>query len=123
MAPARLSMRRIREVLRLKVEARLSDRQIAAAVGASCSTVQECLRRCPEAGITWPPPTQLDDVALIARLYRRDPRPSSVPLPDFAHVHRELAHRGVTRLLLWQSQHPDGLVDSATPLAPLARPY
>jgi transposase len=105
-------MRKIREVLRLKAEARLSDRQIATAVGASRSTVQECLRRCREAGISWPPPTELDDAALIARLYRRDPRPSSVPLPDCAHVHRELAHRGVTRLLLWQeykSEHPDGL--------------
>lgn len=33
MAQARLSTRKIREVLRLKAEARLSDRQIATAVG------------------------------------------------------------------------------------------
>jgi transposase len=39
-----------------------------------------------------------------------------MPLPDFAHVHRELGRPGVTRLLLWQeykAQHPDGLQYSA----------
>ena len=45
MAQARLSVRKIREVLRLKAEARLSDREIAAAIGSARSTVQECLRR------------------------------------------------------------------------------
>jgi len=39
-----LSVRKIREVLWLKVEARLGDREIAAAIGSARSTVQECLR-------------------------------------------------------------------------------
>ncbi len=56
MAQARLSVRKIREVLRLKAEARLSDRQIAAVVGSARSTVQECLRRARAAGIGWPLP-------------------------------------------------------------------
>jgi IS30 family transposase len=43
-AQARLSVRKIREVLRLEAEARLSDREIAAVVGSARSTVQECLR-------------------------------------------------------------------------------
>ena len=38
MAQARLSVRKIREVLRLKSEARLSDRQIAAVLGSARST-------------------------------------------------------------------------------------
>ena len=45
MAQARLSVRKIREVMRLKHEARLSDRQIAAVLGSARSTVQECLKR------------------------------------------------------------------------------
>ena len=35
-----------------------------------------------------------------------------VPLPDCAHVHRELSRPGVSRELLWheyKSAHPDGL--------------
>jgi transposase len=111
-AQARLSMRKIREVLRLTVEAALSDRQVARAVGASRSTVQECLRRCREARIGWPPPAELHDAALIARLYRRVAPLSGVAMPDFPAVHRELGHRGVTRLLLWQeykAAHPQGV--------------
>lgn len=49
MAQARLSMRRIRDILRLKHEVRCSDRQIAQIVGSSRSTVQACLQRCREA--------------------------------------------------------------------------
>ncbi len=49
-------MRKIREVLRLKFDADLSDREIARATGAARSTVRECLRRAKEAGLTWPLP-------------------------------------------------------------------
>lgn len=105
-------MRKIREVLRLKVEAGLSDRQIAAAVGSARSTVQECLRRCRAAGIRWPLPPELDEAQLLARLYRRIAPLAVVRLPDFAAVHRELARAGVTRQLLWEdykAAHPEGL--------------
>lgn len=116
MAQARLSVRKIREVLRLKAEARLSDRQIAAVVGSARSTVQECLRRARQAGLTWPLPPECDDEALHARLYPRAAAPPRYPTPDFAAIHAELAHKGVTRLLLWQeykARHPDGCQYSA----------
>jgi transposase len=100
-AQARLPVRKIRDVLRLKA-AGVSDRKIAAAVGSSRSTVQECLRRAREAGITWPPDAALDEQALHERLYRRGIPASIRPQPDFAHVHQELSRRGVTRLLLWE---------------------
>ena len=67
-------MRKIREVLRLKYELGLSDRRIAAAVGSARSTVQECLQRCRQAGISWPLPAELDEVMLHERLYRRECR-------------------------------------------------
>jgi transposase len=105
-------MRKIREVLRLKHEARLSDRQIACSIGSSRSTVQECLRRVREAGIGWPLPPELDEAGLIARLYRRVAPLTTVAAPDFAAVHAELGLRGVTRLLLWQeyrTANPEGL--------------
>jgi transposase len=100
-AQARLPVRKIREVLRLKA-AGVSDRKIAGAVGSSRSTVQECLRRAREAGIAWPPDESLDEQTLQERLYRRRIPASIRPQPDFAHVHQELSRRGVTRLLLWE---------------------
>lgn len=59
MAQRRLPMRKIRELLRLKFELRLSDSQIAQTIGSARSTVQECVRRAREAGIGWPLPPEL----------------------------------------------------------------
>lgn len=109
-------MRKIREVLRLKAEARWSDRQIAAAIGSARSTVQECLRRARAAGLSWPLPPGCDEDELHARLYPRAVVAPRYPVPDFAAIHAELARKGVTRLLLWQeykARHPDGCQYSA----------
>lgn len=110
MAQARLPVRKIREVLRLKA-AGVGDRRIAAAVGSSRSTVQECLRRAREADVRWPLEEGLTEEALHARLYRREVPAVIRPQPDFAHVCRELSRRGLTRLLLWEeykTANPDG---------------
>lgn len=110
MGQARLPVRKIREVLRLKA-AGYSDRQIALAIGSARSTVQECLRRAREAAVSWPLPAEIDESVLQAKLYRRAVPLSRTPRPDFAELHRELQRRGVTRLLLWEEYkavHPDG---------------
>ena len=110
MGQARLPVRKIREVLRLKAEG-FSDRQIAAAIGSARSTVQECVHRARDAGVTWPLPPAMDEAALHAMLYKRVVPLSRTPRPDFAYLHAELRRRGVTRLLLWEeykSAHPDG---------------
>ena len=116
MAQPRLSVRKIRDVLRLKSEAQLSDRQIAAVLGSARSTVQECLRRARVAGVSWPLPEEVDDETLWARLYPRALEPPAYPTPDFSRIQSELAHKGVTRKLLWReykAQHPDGCQYSA----------
>ena len=94
-------MRKIREVLRLKFEAQLRDRQIATAVGSARSTVQECLSRCRKAGIGWPLGPDLGEPELQDRLYRRPaPAKPGAPMPEFPTIPRELGRRGVTRWLL-----------------------
>ena len=112
MAQQRLSVRKVREILRLRFESQLSRRQIARSVGCSREAVAECLRRSAAAGLGWPPPGELDEAALEARLYPAATRGLQPPLPDFATLHAELAHKGVTRILLWEeykAEHPDGL--------------
>lgn len=49
MAQERLSMRKIRELLRLKFDQRLSERKIAVALSMSRSAVGECLHRAAAA--------------------------------------------------------------------------
>ena len=65
MAQARLSVRKIREVLRLRAEG-YSEREIAQSVGCARSSVQICLWRAERAGVGWPLPAELDDAALEA---------------------------------------------------------
>jgi len=113
MPAKRLSMRKIKEVLRLKWAKDLSNRQIARICGIGRPTVAEYLRRAEAAGLTWPLPAGLDEAALERRLF---PPPPALPaqvrgLPDWAVVHRALKRKGVTLFLLWQEYrqaHPEG---------------
>jgi len=102
MARTRLSMRKIREVLRLKASG-LSYRAIARACLIGKETVREYLGRAAEAGLSWPLPEGLSEEELERRLFPNEPvsvRKESEP--DWALVHRELRKKGVTRQLLWE---------------------
>ena len=105
-------MRKIREILRLKHEAGLSQRTIARAIGVSNSTVSEVFARLTAAGLSWPLPEGLTDEELEERLYREHGSTAPDPqVPDWAAVHAELARKHVTLQLLWQeyrAAHPDG---------------
>ena len=106
-------MRKIRDVLRLKYGLGRSHREIGPILRISHSTVGSYIRRAREAGVSWPPPDDVDDVRLEAALYPPT-APSRVwrPEPDWARLHRELArHKGVTLQLLWleyREAHSDG---------------
>ena len=70
MAHKRLSMRKIREVLRLYLVAQMTLRAIARSVRSSPSTVGEYVRRAEAAGLhEWAAVEALDEVALERRLY------------------------------------------------------
>ena len=102
MARARLSMRKIREVLRLKASG-LSSRAIARVCLIGKETVREYLGRAAEAGLTWPLPEGLSEEDLERRLFPRLPvsvRKESEP--NWSEIHRELRKKGVTRQLLWE---------------------
>jgi transposase len=104
MSKKRLSMRKVREVLRLKWESGLSNRQIAKSCSIRHSTVAEYVRRARGVGLSWPLPSGLDETELDRLLFAA---PSAVPLdmrgvPDWSWVHRELKRKGVTLFLLWQ---------------------
>lgn len=98
----RSAMRKIREVLRLSLGEGLSPRQVAISLALSRITIRRYLERARLAGITWPLPDELDDVALEARLFAPPPPPGHIrPLPDWAEVHHELrSKKNVTLQLL-----------------------
>ena len=113
MSQERLTMRKIREVLRLKRECGLTNRAIARSCSISHSTVGEYLQRAEATGLSWPLPTDLDEDALFQLLFPAPTHPSSkvIPCPDWSLIHTELRKKSVTLRLLWveyREAHPDG---------------
>jgi len=113
MSQERLTMRKIREVLRLKWECGLTNRAIARSCSISHSTVGEYLQRAKETGLSWPIPADLDEDALVQLLFPKPSCPSSriIPCPDWSLIHTELRRKSVTLRLLWveyREAHPDG---------------
>ena len=114
MPEERLSMRKTRDILRLKYENGFSHRAISRSCQVGLGTVNECVGRAKRARVSWPLPPELSDEDLENALY---PKPATVEtrdssVPNWATVVKELGHKGVTRFLLWeeyQRDHPNGL--------------
>lgn len=99
----RITMRQIREALRLHLQADLSFTEVGRALKISKSAVGKYVSLARVAGVDWAVAQTLSDEALEARLYRPAlPRSSHQLAPDFAHVHQELKRAGVTLMLLWE---------------------
>ena len=64
MADTRLSMRKIKEVLRLTHDGHLNTRQVALSLNISRSTVKDYQARAQRAGLGWPLPETLTEEAL-----------------------------------------------------------
>ena len=114
MPTERISMRNIREILRLHFGLGLKKRQIGRSCSLSHSTVGKYLQKAHAAGLSWPLPDDLDDRALEEILdapetSRKPLHPR--PLPAMDEIHRELRRKGVTMQLLWleyKEKYPEG---------------
>ncbi len=94
MAAERLPMRKLREIIRLRLQAGQSGRAIARSCVLSPTTASEYLGRIAIAGLTWPLPPELDDDALERLLFPDERHPvSNRPEPDWAWIHIELQRR------------------------------
>ena len=100
----RLSMRKIREVLRLRFAQEMSQRAIGTSLRMSTGAVNACLNRARRAGLVWPLPEGLDDSQLETLLYLLPPAvsPEQRPVPAWAVVHRELRRPNMRLALLWE---------------------
>jgi transposase len=109
-----LSMRKIREVLRLSALG-LAQHQIARSCSIVQSTVHKYLKLAQAAQLSWPLPEEINDQKLDRLLFgeRGDPPNRRVHTPpDWPALHKELqAHKNLTLELLWQEYKqadPDG---------------
>ena len=104
MPAERVSMRRVREILRYRFEQGLGHKAISLRVGAAPSTVRETLRRAASAGLGWPLGADVDDAGLEAALYHPAGTKTGhrrCPEPDWTEVHRELKRKHVTLQIIW----------------------
>ena len=102
-------MRKIRDVLRLKLETKLSHERTAAALNLSKGVVAKYVTLANAAGLDWAQTQALDDTALHNRLLGTPQRTSAFVQPDYGRMHQELRRKGMTMMLLWQehvAQHP-----------------
>ena len=107
MPAPRIAMRKIKDVLRLKLDARLSHEQIAAALRISKGVVAKYVGLANAAGLEWPAVQVLDEAELEKRLLAKPVRPSGHVLPDYGRIHQELRRKGVTLMLLWEECQVD----------------
>lgn len=101
MSGRRLTMRKIREILRWKWELSRSHRDVAKGLGVSLGRVSSTWNRAKVLGLGPSDVSSLTDDELEAKFYgpQESPRREK-PLPDFLWIHGELKRKGVTLELL-----------------------
>ena len=113
MPTKRLTMRKIREILRLRYECKLTYGKIATSCGIGRTTVSDYLNRFEASPLGWPLPLDIDDTQLEQQLFPSVQINYSTKRArlDWQYIHGELRRKGVTLMLLWQEykeQYPDG---------------
>lgn len=109
-------MSSIKEVLRLKYLAQLSNRKIQTLGVASKSGVSNFTAAFEKSGLNIHQALAMDDSSLSVALFPEigayiKPKLSFKPAPDWNTIHNELKKKGVTRQLLWEEyreKHPNG---------------
>ncbi len=107
-------MRKIKEVLRLRFELGLGQREIARACSISQGAVHNYLKKAAAAGIGWPLPEGWDEKRIEKTLFgdRHPIERRQRTLPDFPALHEQFQqHRHLTLQLVWEEYrqaHPDG---------------
>jgi transposase len=99
-----ISMRKLKEILRLKYENKLSNRKIGKSLSISPGTVSTYINRAKLMGIeSWPLSSDWNDIKLSQHFLQTKITPrTAIPLPNWSKFYQELKQKGVTKQLLWQ---------------------
>jgi len=110
MPTEKVSMRKIKEILKLNYE-NVSNREIARRLRIGAGSVSRYLARAKEAKLVWPLNDEWSEDKIYSVLFPAENKKTAYPSPDFGKVHQELKRKGVTLMLLWyeyQQQSPGG---------------
>ncbi|MCP4685915.1 MAG: IS21 family transposase [bacterium] len=97
-------MRKIKEILRLRVGEKRTLREVASSVGVSPSMVHSCVVRARAHEVDWLAAQSMDDETLEKKLYGDGGKfkVGAKAIPDVKEIHKQLRRKGVTLYLLWQ---------------------
>ena len=112
MSRKRMSLNKIKEILRLKIGEGRSNRDVANSVMCSPSKVLDVAVRFKASGLSWPLPPDISEETLESKLYsgRHGRRKTHKAPLDLPYIHKELRRKGVTLYLLWEEykkNHPE----------------
>jgi transposase len=93
-------MTNFREILRLR-ELGINNTQIAESCGHSRPTVVSAIRAADAAALTYEKASGMSDKQLFALLTPGERAKPAYKMPDYDHIHKEMARSGVTLGLLW----------------------
>lgn len=104
MKPKKVTVLKLKDILRLHYQAHLSTRQIARSLNVSRSVVSKYLIRARGAQLQWPLPPEMgeDQLRVILQPKRNGAATALLSEPDFAQMSVELSRKGMTRQLLWE---------------------
>jgi len=114
MARKRISMKKIRDIIRLKETSDLSERKIAKALNLSRPVVSQYISDFRSCGLTYEQAKTIPDSQLLDLLEKRKSKKSvkyEKLIERFPIIIQELKKTGVTLMTLWneyQQENPDG---------------
>ncbi len=94
-------MRKLKDVLRLKLLCEQSHQQIASALGIAKGSVAKYCTLAGAAGLDWSAIEAMSETDLERRLFGSS-KVCTFARPDYGRIHQELHRKGVTLMLLWQ---------------------
>ena len=112
MPAKRIKMRKLRDVLRMRLSGGCSIREISRSTKISVGTIQKLLTQAKALGLTWPLPGDLNDGQLARLFYPSADTATSThfQIPDWPVIHQELKRPHMTKQLLWEEytqQYPN----------------
>ena len=111
MTTKKVTMQKIKDILRLKYGANLSIRQISRSLNISTGVISKYISRADAAELSWPLPDAMTDLELALVLQPKRVVNSGVfAEPNFNLMQQDLVQKGMTRQLLWEEYaetHPN----------------
>lgn len=95
-----ISMLKIKEILRLKFKAKLSNRKIGKALNISHSVVNDHVRQFNNSNKSYENIISLNEIELKSLIYGKGKKEDKYPVPNWNQIHIELRNKIVTLALL-----------------------